>query len=135
MYFLLKDWKIYWKSNKKLKQEWYETIEADISDSDLKKIEKGAKYIDWEVVETEEYNNTILNEEKAVDISVYKELEKQAVTARTECLTIDLMPKWTLKDLKEAKSELKEEELNTRYEACIAELITKYGEDILQELV
>jgi hypothetical protein len=131
MYYLIKDWKISWSSEFSLSSEWYETIQKDFSQEELEKLNSWYLYIDWEIVEWPEVKEF----EKQKDIDLFKSIEKQATEKRSQYLTAQLLPEWEYKDLKLEKLDEESEELKLLHSSKLEELKTKYGEEILNELI
>lgn len=128
MYYLLENNKIISGSNKYLSKEWAETIEANFTQEEINKLYNWALYINGVITETPEQ----LRKE---DIALFKALEKEANEKRTEYITAETAPLGIFRDMKLAKLEADRIDLEARYNAIMTDLITKYGEEIMQELL
>ena len=96
MYYLIKDWKLWDGSENNIFTEWYETIEKDFSQEELKKLNSWYLYIDWEIIEWQEV----------------KEFEKQKLFTEY---------KSNLDEIKELNAEIKEVEATAEYFPEVAE--------------
>jgi hypothetical protein len=131
MYYLIKDWKISWSSELSLSAEWYKTIQKDFSQEELEKLNSWYLYIDWEIVEWPEVKEF----EKKKDIAEFDSISKRAIEKRSEYLTAELLPEWVFKNMKLDKLEKERVWLEKEYNDIMKILVSKYGEEILEELV
>jgi hypothetical protein len=51
MYYLIKDWKIFWNSELPLSCQWYETIEKNFTKIELEKLNSWYLYINWKIIQ------------------------------------------------------------------------------------
>lgn len=68
-------------------------------------------------------------------IKQFKEIEKQATSKRAEYLTAEMLPEWTFKELKLAKLKAEWDEIKSNYEKAMNELVSKYWDWIIKELL
>lgn len=72
---------------------------------------------------------------KRQNIINFKKLEKQATEKRAEYITAEMLPEWTFKDLKLSKLKAEWDEIKSEYERVMSELVNKYWEWIIEELL
>lgn len=130
MFHLLKNNKIVSSCSSVFTWDW-EVIEKTFSDEENEKIRKWYDFINWEFVESEESKNFIKNEK----IQIFKQIKKEAVSARSEYLTAELLPDWVFKTMSLAKLEEDRINIEAKYNECMTSLVFDYGETILSELL
>ena len=91
------------------------------------------KLIDW--VWSEFEDEMTIEEEKDILISHFKEIEKQATSKRAEYITAEMLPEWVFRELKLAKLKAEWDEIKAEYEKAMTELVSKYWNWIIEELL
>lgn len=127
MYAIIKNWQLSGFTDVEITEEnmsFDELIEWDFDTT------KNYTFDNWEVIE-----NIEIIDKKQKDIDLFKSIEKQATEKRSQYLTAQLLPEWEYKDLKLEKLDEEWEELTLLHSSKLEELKTKYGEEILNELI
>ena len=108
------------------KKKYITDIESDLIDKRYSYNETTWEFEKWQEA---------IDFEKETLIDNFKTLESKATWKRAEYLTAELLPLWTFKDMKLAKIEAERIELEAEYETIMTNLVTKYWENILNELL
>lgn len=144
---IVKNWEIYsliWVSDKEWELELViqnnDEVITDyiISNEQKKLISYWAEFIyNWWIViiNSIQAEKNILDEEKRIDIFKYKEIEKEAISKRSEYLAAELLPVSPFRDMKLTKLEADRIDIENKYNEAITNLVTKYWETILTELL
>ena len=94
-------------------------------------------YDSWIVISQSEIDRINLIRTKQNKKAKLKELEviqREAMQERLKWLTLDMFDEGTFKTDKKAKSDAKWLEIKGRYEAKMAELVTEFWEEILNDI-
>ena len=95
---------------------------------------------EFDNIPTEEEIQTAISEiefdeEKQSMIQKYRDIEKEAISKRSEYITAELLPEWTFKNLKLSKLETERINIEIQYNDIMNNLISKYWETILNDLL
>lgn len=130
MFAIIKDDKLIWFCDYKITEENMKFDNLIEWDFDTSKI---YEFIDWEIKEV--ISEESIEIKKQNEINLFKEIEKKATEKRSEYLTAEMLPEWIFKDMKLEKLIKEWDEIKAEYETKMQELISKYWEEILQELL
>lgn len=106
-------------------------LELEFSTEEIKKLNKGYLYLKWEFLESD---LSIFNEKQIV-INILKELSKKWEELRSKYLSAELLPDSELKTEKLRILKENGDLIMWEYLQKEADAITKYGIEILQEIL
>lgn len=126
---------------KLIEQNWYMYIasyweEYEVTEEQYKNItswqyKTKLKWWEFTFEENPEYQNII----KQKDIFNFRIIEKQATSKRAEYITAEMLPEWVFRELKLAKLKAEWDEIKAKYEKAMTELVSKYWNWIIEELL